>query len=145
MIDMDKIKESYGKCVLEEGFFDKFYFTFFNSHADFKPLFSKTDFNKQKQLLKETINFMIMYANGSGIAARTLDRVAILHDKDHINIRPEYYKYWVDSLIDTLKEFDKEFDDSLEHNWRETLDQGIQLFISRYEPKSEGDASEETE
>lgn len=131
-MDLDAVKINYGKCSIKPDFFDRFYEHFLASHPNFKPMFANTDFSKQKELLKNSITYMIMFATGSGFAKGEIDRISVIHDDKHFNVKPEYYPFWVDALIKTLKEFDPEFSSELEQSWREVTQLGINSFIEKH-------------
>ena len=131
-MDLNDVKCSLGRCLLKPEFLDRFYEVFLNSHPSFPRLFENTDFKKQKALLQTTINYLLMYAEGSKFASTQLEKVAVIHDEEHVNIKPAYYKYWTESLMQVVKEHDKDFSPELEQQWRQVVDPGIQLFISKY-------------
>ena len=62
-----------------------------------------------------------------------LASIAGKHDKNHLNIKPYFYTFWLDSLIAAAKSIDPPFDVETEKLWRETLQEGIDFMISKYE------------
>ena len=52
-------------------------------------------------------------------------RVARIHDRAHHDIPPELYDLWLESLIDTVREFDPQFTADIELAWRLVLARGI--------------------
>ena len=137
----DRLSSSYGKLSMQGTFFDRFYEVFLNSHPAIKPMFAQTDFATQKQLLKKTITWLVMNARGSAMAAEKLREVAVIHDKDHVNVRPELYRYWTESLIQVIKEHDPKFDSELETLWRDSIRKGIDVFVAHYDGKDQAAAS----
>lgn len=123
---------SYGRCCIRPTFFNDFYKRFTTGSAEVGRMFKNTDMNKQKQLLKSGISLMLMYAKGHPTAESALQRIAIIHDKNHINVKPELYKYWVDCVLDTIKEHDKKYTPEVERAWKKVFSQGINFFISKY-------------
>lgn len=61
-----------------------------------------------------------------------LERIARLHNRDRLDIRPEFYDLWFDCLIVTVKEFDSLFGPAVERAWRDVLTPGIEFMKSRY-------------
>ncbi|MCL5668412.1 MAG: hypothetical protein M1392_00060 [Gammaproteobacteria bacterium] len=45
-IIMSALKDSYGRCTVNQKFLDRFYDIFLTSHPAIKPMFAKTDFAK---------------------------------------------------------------------------------------------------
>ncbi len=69
---------------------------------------------------------------GDAEALREIQERAITHDRDHLNIRPEYYALWLDSIIAAAKDYDPEWEDSVESAWREILGHVIKHMIRKY-------------
>ena len=60
------------------------------------------------------------------------ERIATVHDHLGLDIKPEYYSLWLESLIQTVSEFDPYFDDDIEQVWRQFLQPAIDFMISHY-------------
>ncbi|MEM9982523.1 MAG: globin, partial [Bacteroidota bacterium] len=116
-----------------DNFFDYFYEIFMNADPYVKERFSKTDFEQQKKLIRHGVNLMIMYANEEFVAKVGLERLRKSHSINELNIHPKYYSYWKASLIQTVAEFDNEFDESLRNDWSQVLDVGIAFISSGYD------------
>jgi len=129
-ITMSALKESFGRCTVNQKFLDRFYDIFLASHPDIKPMFEKTDFSKQKALLRSGISMMIMYEDGTQVAKMALDRLGHSHGKQGMNIAPKMYQYWIDSLVAAVKECDPQFSPALEKHWRDAMRRGINYMIS---------------
>ena len=43
------------------------------------------------------------------------------HDRHHLDIKPELYEYWFDSVIETARQFDPEWNDDVEQSWSTIL------------------------
>ncbi|MDH5654362.1 MAG: globin [Spirochaetia bacterium] len=130
--NIDLVSASYGKISLRKEFFDKFYDIFMGSHPDIRPMFAKTDFLKQKKLLKNGLSYMILFAKDMHTGKTAVENIARIHDKENVNVPPELYPYWIDSLIKTIKLFDTEFTEETEAAWREIMGKGINKFIEMY-------------
>ena len=123
--DSDDVKRSFGRCLLyqvkDKKFLDRFYEIFISSHSAIKPIFEKTEFKTQVAALKNGINMAILHAKGDSLAADVLSKIRKSHNRHYLNINPEFYPYWVNSLIQVIKESDPQFNDSLEKKWRSVL------------------------
>lgn len=127
---MSALKDSYGRCTVNQKFLDRFYDIFLASHPAIKPMFAKTDFTKQKALLRSGISMMIMYEDGTQVAKMALDRLGHSHGKQRMNIDPKMYQYWIDSLVAAVKECDPQFSPALEKYWRDAMRRGINYMVS---------------
>ncbi len=132
---MSALKDSFGRCTVNPKFLDRFYEIFLNSHPAIKPMFAKTDFTKQKAVLRTGISMMILYNEDAHVARMALDRLGHSHGKQGLNIDPKLYPYWLDSLVAAVKECDPQFSPLLEKHWRDAMRKGINYMISAGQAK----------
>lgn len=138
-VDTDKIplvQQSLGRCLLNKkpgkDFLDDFYETFLACDPRIKPLFAKTDMQKQKDLLRQGLITLIMYANGSAMAKTSVEQLAVKHDRQHVKIDPALYPLWVKSLMECIKRYDPKCDLELQKLWTSVLDVGISVMKQAY-------------
>jgi hemoglobin-like flavoprotein len=128
----DAVQESYVRCRSSQGFFDDFYQDFLNSSEEVKAKFSRTNFEKQNKHLRESIVFMILFAEGGEYARQIIDQLGVKHNREHLNITPGLYGLWLESLIRTIYKHDTQMTPDLESSWREAMEVGIELLKARY-------------
>jgi len=128
----DEVKNSFGRCGESGGFYDTFYDIFLAKSPEIPPLFAKTDFKKQKQVLKATVALMVRHRLHEEQASVALEKVGNTHRRDGYDIRPDLYALWLDSLCETVKQHDPEFTPKLEAQWRERMQAGIDFIVSAY-------------
>ena len=75
---------------------------------------------------------VVMASVGGDAADLYLEYIARQHDRHHLNIEPDLYDLWLEALIDTVREFDNEFDEEIENAWRSVMRYGIEYMTSRY-------------
>ena len=126
------VMQSYERCWVQKGFFDEFYKLFMNSSPEIKALFQNTDFKKQNVLLRVSLLYIISYAQASDLYREKIEELGVLHGRSKLNIRPELYPLWVNSLMQAVSKYDSHFNDGLEKSWREALQKGIDIMISKY-------------
>lgn len=108
----------------DKDFFEAFYDNFLRHSEEIRQIFVNTDMNKQKAMLKKSFySLLIFYASNQ--ADDYIKKIASHHDKHHLNIRPELYEVWLDTLMKTLSVYDEEFSDDVELAWRLILSSGI--------------------
>jgi hemoglobin-like flavoprotein len=78
---------------------------------------------QKKVLEKSFYRLMVFYATNA--ADDYLEHIAIRHSKTHLNIAPVLYDLWLESLVETLKTFDPDFNREVELAWRLVLAPGI--------------------
>jgi hypothetical protein len=126
------VERSYQRCILQKSWISDFYGILLKSSKEFPPYFKKTDFSKQIIILQNAISFLIMHAKGIPLAEMKVGKIGETHRKGEMNIKVHLYPLWIDSLILSIKKHDKQCDDEIESAWREVLQVGVDLIISKY-------------
>lgn len=138
MITADKLKsvqDCYGRCCAQAGFWDKFYEIFLKSSPDIAEKFKNTDMKRQKEILRGSLSFVLMYAKDPNAAfpKGKLTDVGKVHAKSKHNIAPNQYEFWTKSLMATIKHFEgNAFTPEHEKAWREVLAPAIKLMQDQY-------------
>lgn len=128
-------KASFDRCNAAPGFLASFYPRFFAACPDAKPLFARTDFERQVKLLREAIELLLIapfLSTAPDARATILSRVAERHSRRHLGIEPRFYPPFVDNLIGTVSEFDPEYSPAVESAWRAMMAKGVAYMQSRY-------------
>ncbi len=125
-------RESYGRCALAPNFFQDFYDTFFASNAEIPQIFSKTDMRKQQDLLREGISFLLLYGAANENGKLAIDRIGKLHDDKHVNVKPDMYRFWVQSLLENIEKHDPRYTPEVRQAWEETIAKTINRFTELY-------------
>lgn len=130
------VNNSYGRClsnkVDNKTFLDAFYDAFLESGPQVKPLFANTDFSKQKNLLKQGLSMMIMVGSDSEFAKSMIAKLATRHDHTHLNISPDLYRLWEQSLLSTIEKFDNEFNPELKKVWFKFITHTTEIMKKAY-------------
>ncbi|WP_447977444.1 globin [Candidatus Nitrospira bockiana] len=125
------VSESFGRCCVNPRFLDRFYEIFLSSHPAIKPMFQHTDMGKQKNLLRQGLPMVLMHGEGNAFGTRSLDRIAESHGRKGMNVDPNLYEYWINSLLEAIKECDPQWDPALEAQWRDVLQKGTKYIASQ--------------
>ncbi len=128
----DLVRASFDRCEAAEDFAEQFYGLFLESSPELAPLFAKTDFAKQRKLLRATVYIMVTRSVEDPQAKEALERIGHSHARLELDIRPELYELWLDSLCETVKRMDPEWTPEIEREWRERMRPGIELITSLY-------------
>ena len=131
-LKLSDVRASFDRCEAAGDFAEKFYEIFLNSSPEIAPLFAKTNFKQQRKLLRATVYIMVTRDVTDPIGRETLERVGHSHSQATLNIRPELYDLWLDSLCETAKAMDAKWTPELERSWRERMAPGIALITSLY-------------
>ena len=114
-----------------KSFFDVFYDNFIATSDIVAEHFRDTDMQRQREMLEKSFySLFIFYATNN--ANDYLDKIAKMHGASALNIPPKMYDIWMECLIDTVREFDPEFNDDIELSWRVVLSSGIVYMKFKY-------------
>ena len=118
----EDLQQSYGRCLRDKQFIERFYQTFLASSPAIPPMFQTTDFNKQRMALRRGISVAILHAAGSGLSRRTTEQMADVHAcHGRAPVDPALYPYWIDSMLKVIEATDEEADAALMQRWRQAM------------------------
>ncbi len=120
--DYQDLQQSYGRCLRDKRFIERFYEVFMVSHPAIAPLFATTDMGRQRLALRRGISVAIFHAASSPLAERATREMAQVHSmKGRCPVDPALYPYWIDSLLAVIAETDPEADEVLLGRWRRAM------------------------
>jgi hemoglobin-like flavoprotein len=129
--DVELFNDSLERCSCRPDFLRRFYTLFLASSDTVARKFERTDLKKQARMLRASLYIMMLAGGGSERIAH-LERLARLHSRAELDIKPELYDLWLDRLVQAVEEFDTLFDPEIETAWRNVLRPGIEFMKSRY-------------
>jgi hemoglobin-like flavoprotein len=131
--EIRQARDSLSRCVASPAFLDRFYELFMASSPEVAEKFASTDFARQKQVLEDSLYLMLSAAGTTGgVAHAQLEKLAKRHSRGELDVRPELYSLWLDSLMKAVRESDPSYSPELEKAWREALKDGIEFLKARY-------------
>jgi hemoglobin-like flavoprotein len=133
--DFELFNDSYERCIRNPrapGFLNRFYEIFLASSYEVAEKFKNTDFHKQTHAIKASLCYLMMASTGAPEAIKHLERMADLHSRAKLNIRPELYDIWLTCLLQAVREYDVYWSAEREAAWRSMLAYGIEFMQSRY-------------
>lgn len=127
------VQNSYGRCLRNTRFIERFYEILMDSHPAMRPAFARTDMGQQRRALRRGISNAILYGGGYDLVRGTVESVAEMHSrKGRAPVPPNLYPYWLDSLIQAIRENDPRITPELETRWRQAISPLIETFTQRY-------------
>ena len=129
--DVELFNDSLERCSGRPDFLRHFYALFLASSEVVAKKFEHTDLRKQARMLKTSL-YIMMLAGGGSERIVHLERLARLHSRAELDIKPELYDLCLDRLVQAVREFDPMFDREIELAWRRVLEPGIEFMKSRY-------------
>lgn len=138
VVDLELVeiaRQSYKRCYQDEGFFKLFYDDFLQQSDEIVELFANTDWHMQKHLIASAIRSAIMFAGSSDLSAAKehIEALGHSHSESQMNIKPEFYPIWLESMMRTVKKTDPFFSPQVDKAWREVLMFTINLMVSKYD------------
>lgn len=130
MKDTNRVMQSYGRCCASKTFFDDFYQRFLQSSPEVRAKFTNTDMPAQKLLLRQGILNLVLFSRG--LPPTKLQALAKSHSRDKLDIQPHLYTYWIDALIRTVEQHDKQANAETARAWREVLNKGVEVIQAGY-------------
>ena len=119
-------------------FFEAFYQNFLNSSERVRNFFVDTDMDVQRRMLKKSFYHLLVFY-GSNQADAYINKIAVSHNRHHLNVPPDFYDLWIDQLVVTVKSFDPEFSHNVELAWRLVLAPGITYMKFKYDHCDDGE------
>ena len=129
--DVELFNDSIERCSRRPDFLHRFYTLFLASSDTVARKFEHTDLRKQARMLKTSL-YVMMLASGEIERIAHLERIAKLHSRAGLDIKPELYDLWLDRLMQAVRAFDPMCDPEIETAWRRLLQPGIEFMKSRY-------------
>jgi len=129
----EEVKKSLGRCLHWGDVFETFYRIFLERDPRIPERFVSTDWQEQKKLLRQGVNNVIGFYDGSYTAKHVMERIRHTHGRERLNIPPDLYSHWVESMIEAVRTLDPEFSPTLEQYWREILRSGTNYVVMGYE------------
>ena len=125
--------DSFGRTAAKNPeFFDRFYARFLRANPTIEAKFQNTDFVKQREMLKKSLIELVSFFV-SHKSTPYLEMLAAMHSKADRNIAPHLYDTWLRTLLETVADFDPEFEDSVALAWKVVLAPGIQFMKHHYD------------
>lgn len=131
-------EDSYRRCQ-GEPFFQAFYHRLLGADPAVREKFANTDFERQNRLLQHGIGLLLSF--GRRPNPMLLARIAERHSSRDLDIAPALHEYFVDSLIETVREYDAACTPAVEDAWRVAVAPGIEFIVSRYASATDDNAS----
>lgn len=132
MTPKDQFLNSLDRCMENENFIPAFYDRFLSTSEEIRHKFRHTDFEQQNKMLLRSLRLAAGATSGESEALKELRERAKSHDQYHLNIEPSLYEIWLKAVIETVQEFDEEWNETVEHNWRTILGYVISYMVKRY-------------
>jgi hemoglobin-like flavoprotein len=122
--DLALFLDSFERCVQSDRFIKVFYDIFLCSSEEIPAFFTKTDFSRQRRVLKSSLYDMVA---ASARRAADLSALSMLTQRHReLKIQPHHYELWMQSLISAVAECDPFYNPEIGRIWRDAFESGIE-------------------
>lgn len=128
----DQFLQSLDRCIQNEDFIPAFYDRFLSTSEEIQKKFRHTNFEQQNKMLLRSLRLAAGATAGESASLQELRERAKSHDRDHLNIEPPLYDLWLAAALETVQEYDPEWDETVETTWRTILGYVISYMVKRY-------------
>ena len=125
---IDDVIASFHRCRQADDFIETFYTIFLAKSPEIARKFSMTNFKIQKLMLRESLLEMLMFNLGTPGSQAVVEKLGHRHAK--LDITPEMYQMWLDSLCEAIEKHDPEYTPELADRWRRAMRRGIDVMLS---------------
>ena len=132
MTPRESFLQSLERCIKHQRFIPDFYDHFLSTSDEIRKKFQHTNFAQQNKMLLHSLRLAAGATEGNPESLRELKERAETHDRHHLNITPQLYEAWMDSVIATASKFDYKWNESIENSWRTVLGYVVNYMVKRY-------------
>jgi hemoglobin-like flavoprotein len=130
--DLALFLDSFERCVQNDRFIKVFYDIFLGSSEEIPAFFTRTDFSRQRRILKSSLYDMVA---ASARRAADLSALSMLTQRHReLKIQPHHYELWMQSLISAAAECDPHFNPEVGRVWRDAFQAGIDYMKASSRP-----------
>ncbi len=128
----DQFLRSLELCADDPRFMSDFYDRFLSTSAEIRDKFRHTDMEAQKEMLLRSLRLSAGATAGDPESLRELKQRAETHNREHLNIEPILYDFWLNTIIQMASEYDPEWNSDVEHIWRTVLGHVVREMRNSY-------------
>ena len=130
---IEAFHDSLSRCQASRDFIARFYDKFVGSHPAVAAKFAGVNMRKQAAVLHASLHMVVLASQNNEAAELYLSKIAEKHARSRLDIAPELYDFWLESLMETVAESDPHYSAAIERAWRDILASGIAFMRSRYD------------
>ena len=120
---------SLARVGLHPDFLDQLYTNFLKSHPSISALLGSLESEKRKALMLTEIVALIQFGRGEHTGKAVLDLVGVNHV--WLGLEPSMHKFWVESLLQALEQFDSKWSSELKATWTLSLTRGVEYLTTQ--------------
>jgi hemoglobin-like flavoprotein len=128
----ESVRSSFERCEAAGDIGETFYGIFLKKSPEIADLFANTDFKKQRKHLRASVFLLVNRNVEEPKAKEVLEGIGRSHNKSNLDIRPELYGIFLESLCETVKEMDPQWSEELDSSWRQQVLPGVHIITSLY-------------
>lgn len=131
-MDDESVRESFKRCEAAGDIGETSYGVFLRTSPQIAALFANTEFAKQRRHLRASVFLLVTRDIEDPKSREIVSHIGESHSRGNLDIHPELYDIWLQSLSETFKQMDPEWTEELDSRWRKQVQSGIDLITSLY-------------
>lgn len=131
---LETFYRSFDRCLARPDFLESFYRRFIASSPEIARRFTHTDLARQARHLRASLHLVPVLGSQIAEADVHLHRIAERHAGDPVDAHPDHYALWLDTLVETVRDTDPDWTESVGHAWRAVMRPGIDFMLARRPP-----------
>lgn len=117
---------------LEDRFFSSFYDRFIGADESIAAMFSGTDMEHQKKMLRESLHELMDFSTSLKLN-NYIVTLARIHGVRGRQVQPSSYDLWLDKLVESVSDIDPDSNTNVELAWRLVLSPGVTFMKFYYD------------
>lgn len=132
-VDLQSVEHSLERCGANPRFLERFYDLFLAASPAIRAKFKDTNFHRQRRMVQASLHGVVAFVRyGESWPDPYLREVAETHSRRDLDIAPELYELWLQSLLQAVAEHDPQHNAAIHYAWQRVMRVGIGFFTSRY-------------
>lgn len=129
--NLDRLLRSYSRISNDSEFYNEFYMDL-TQNVQILEHFRGISRARRSFFLKTALPTLLLNVMGSHVAEKRMSSLAEKHARNRLNVDPDLYEFWHDTLIALLPKYDDDFDEELESLWSSAIRKGIKMFTEAH-------------
>ncbi len=120
----DSYRRAVGTGSYNQAFITRFHDLLIERSGAIASMFRQIDISAQRTMLHDSLNLLVDFFHDRRVTPQ-IEQIALLYSRVQKKVAQDLYATLVDALVDTVKEFDPEFNEEVGMAWRLVLAPGI--------------------
>jgi hemoglobin-like flavoprotein len=126
--NLEIFSQSLQRVTGSADFYDRFYDNFISRSEEITDIFKNRDMKQLKKKLQDTLFMLAESAEGGPGLVLYIEMLGRIHKR--LNIQRRHFTIWEEALLDAVKTYDDQFDDTVLAAWLDVIDNVIETMFA---------------